>query len=65
MERDKNMIIKFIFNYIFKVLAKNGVRGWLDATNDKSNWLKLVRSSNYIQEVNLQHSLTAGQVFYF
>ncbi|XP_045488833.1 histone-lysine N-methyltransferase PRDM16 isoform X2 [Pieris rapae] len=50
--------------YAWEVLGKNGVRGWLDGTADKSNWLKFVRSSNYSHDVNVQHLLLAGQIWY-
>ncbi|XP_073962070.1 transcription factor hamlet-like isoform X3 [Choristoneura fumiferana] len=49
--------------YAWEVLGKNGVRGWLDGTTEKSNWLKLVRSTTS-QDVNVQHLLQAGQVWY-
>ncbi|KAJ0174600.1 hypothetical protein K1T71_009708 [Dendrolimus kikuchii] len=51
-------------NYAWEVLGKNGIRGWLDGTNEKSNWLKLVRSTNYPHDVNVQHILQSGQVWY-
>ncbi|XP_030020320.2 transcription factor hamlet isoform X2 [Manduca sexta] len=50
--------------FAWEVLGKNGIRGWLDGTTEKSNWLKLVRSTNYPHDVNLQHLLLAGQVWY-
>ncbi|XP_063626052.1 histone-lysine N-methyltransferase PRDM16-like isoform X2 [Cydia splendana] len=50
--------------YAWEVLGKNGIRGWLDGSSEKSNWLKLVRSTNYPQDVNVQHLLLAGQVWY-
>ncbi|XP_026726810.1 MDS1 and EVI1 complex locus protein-like isoform X2 [Trichoplusia ni] len=50
--------------YALEVRDKNGVSGWLDATTEKSNWLKLVRSTNYPQEVNVQHLLLGGQVWF-
>ncbi|CAK1555649.1 unnamed protein product [Leptosia nina] len=50
--------------YAWEVLGKNGVRGWLDGTTDKSNWLKFVRSTNYTHDVNVQHLLLAGQIWY-
>ncbi|CAG4952165.1 unnamed protein product [Colias eurytheme] len=50
--------------FAWEVLGKNGVRGWLDGTTDKSNWLKFVRSTNYSHDVNVQHLLLAGQIWY-
>ncbi|XP_022822686.1 PR domain zinc finger protein 16-like isoform X2 [Spodoptera litura] len=50
--------------YAWEVRDKNGVTGWWDATTEKSNWLKLVRSTNYPHDVNVQHFLRAGQVWY-
>ncbi|KAL0871268.1 hypothetical protein ABMA27_005023 [Loxostege sticticalis] len=50
--------------YAWEVLGKNGIRGWLDGTTEKSNWLKLIRSTNYPHDVNVQHQLHAGQVWY-
>ncbi|CAG9788765.1 unnamed protein product [Diatraea saccharalis] len=50
--------------YAWEVLGKNGIRGWLDGTAEKSNWLKLVRSTSYPHDVNVQHLLHAGQVWY-
>ncbi|XP_075980650.1 transcription factor hamlet-like isoform X2 [Anticarsia gemmatalis] len=50
--------------FAWEVLGKNGVRGWLDGTTEKSNWLKLVRFTNYPHDVNVQHLLLAGQVYY-
>ncbi|CAB3234126.1 unnamed protein product [Arctia plantaginis] len=50
--------------FAWEVLGKNGVRGWLDGTTEKSNWLKLVRFTNYPHDVNVQHLLLAGQVWY-
>ncbi|XP_050682204.1 MDS1 and EVI1 complex locus protein EVI1-A-like isoform X2 [Leptidea sinapis] len=50
--------------FAWEVLGKNGVRGWLDGTTDKTNWLKFVRSTNYSNDVNVQHLLLAGQIWY-
>ncbi|KAI5642102.1 zinc finger, c2H2 type domain-containing protein [Phthorimaea operculella] len=50
--------------FAWEVLGKNGIRGWLDGTTEKTNWLKLVRSTNYPHDVNVQHLLLAGQVWY-
>ncbi|XP_026321463.1 MDS1 and EVI1 complex locus protein-like isoform X3 [Hyposmocoma kahamanoa] len=50
--------------YAWEVLGKNGIRGWLDGSAEKMNWLKLVRSTNYTHDVNVQHLLLAGQVWY-
>ncbi|XP_049875640.1 histone-lysine N-methyltransferase PRDM16-like isoform X2 [Pectinophora gossypiella] len=50
--------------YAWEVLGKNGIRGWLDGSTEKGNWLKLVRSTNYGPDVNVQHLLLAGQVWY-
>ncbi|XP_011547900.3 histone-lysine N-methyltransferase PRDM16 isoform X3 [Plutella xylostella] len=50
--------------YAWEVIGKNGVRGWLDGTTEKSNWLKLVRSTNYPHDVNVQYCLAAGQIWY-
>lgn len=50
-------------SYYFQVLGKNGIRGWLDGSAEKMNWLKLVRSTNYTHDVNVQHLLLAGQVW--
>ncbi|CAK1587033.1 unnamed protein product [Parnassius mnemosyne] len=50
--------------YAWEVLGKNGIRGWLDGTTEKTNWLKLVRSTNYPHDVNVQHLLVAGQIWY-
>ncbi|XP_039756253.1 histone-lysine N-methyltransferase PRDM16-like isoform X1 [Pararge aegeria] len=50
--------------YAWAVVGKNGVRGWLDGRADKSNWMKFVNSTNYPHDVNLQHLLHAGQVYY-
>ncbi|RVE49812.1 hypothetical protein evm_005542, partial [Chilo suppressalis] len=50
--------------YAWEVLGKNGIRGWLDGSGEKSNWLKLVRSTSYPHDVNMQHLLHAGQVWY-
>ncbi|KAL4711523.1 hypothetical protein ACJJTC_000539, partial [Scirpophaga incertulas] len=50
--------------YAWEVLGKNGIRGWLDGTMEKTNWLKLIRSTTYPHDVNLQHLLVAGQVWY-
>ncbi|OWR46094.1 transcription factor hamlet like protein [Danaus plexippus plexippus] len=47
-----------------QVFGKNGVRSWLDAAADKSNWFKLVRCATSPHEVNLQHEKFAGQVWY-
>ncbi|XP_023942425.2 histone-lysine N-methyltransferase PRDM16 [Bicyclus anynana] len=50
--------------YAWAIVGKNGVRGWLDGREDKSNWMKFVNSTNYPHDVNLQHLLHAGQVYY-
>ncbi|CAH0725700.1 unnamed protein product, partial [Brenthis ino] len=50
--------------YAWEVVGKNGVRGWLDGTTEKSNWLKYVRSTTYPHDVNVQHLLLAGQIWY-
>nr|XP_013189761.1 unnamed protein product [Amyelois transitella] len=50
--------------YAWEVVGKNGIRGWLDGTTEKANWLKFIRSTNYTQDVNLQHLLHAGEVWY-
>ncbi|GBP75225.1 Transcription factor hamlet [Eumeta japonica] len=47
-----------------KLLGKNGVRGWLDGTKEKSNWLKLIRWTSYVGDINLQFSLSNGQLWY-
>ncbi|XP_061379331.1 histone-lysine N-methyltransferase MECOM-like isoform X2 [Danaus plexippus] len=52
------------FNGKSEVFGKNGVRSWLDAAADKSNWFKLVRCATSPHEVNLQHEKFAGQVWY-
>ncbi|XP_072944543.1 transcription factor hamlet-like isoform X2 [Epargyreus clarus] len=48
--------------YAFEVFGKNG--GWLDGTTDNTNWLKFIRSSNYPHDVNVQHMLLGGQLWY-
>ncbi|XP_013180190.1 PREDICTED: PR domain zinc finger protein 16-like isoform X3 [Papilio xuthus] len=51
--------------YAWEVLGKNGFRGWLDGSEDRSNWLKLVRRAvDYPQDVNMQHLMVAGQIWY-
>ncbi|XP_068617660.1 transcription factor hamlet-like isoform X2 [Battus philenor] len=50
--------------YAWEVLGKNGIRGWMDGTAEKTNWLKLVRSTSYSQDVNVQHLLLSGQIWY-
>ncbi|CAH2043788.1 unnamed protein product, partial [Iphiclides podalirius] len=50
--------------YAWEVLGKNGIRGWLDGTTEKTNWLKFVRSTNYPHDVNVLHSLVSGQIWY-
>lgn len=54
---------KLSLSHFFQVLGKNGIRGWLDGSAEKMNWLKLVRSTNYTHDVNVQHLLLAGQVW--
>ncbi|XP_041982106.1 histone-lysine N-methyltransferase PRDM16-like isoform X2 [Aricia agestis] len=50
--------------FAWEVLGKKGVRCWLDGTTDKTNWLKIVRSTNFPQDVNVQHLLLGGQIWY-
>ncbi|XP_053610880.1 histone-lysine N-methyltransferase PRDM16-like isoform X3 [Plodia interpunctella] len=50
--------------YAWEVVGKNGIRGWLDGTTEKGNWLKLIRYTNYTHDANLQHTLHAGEVWY-
>ncbi|XP_064073558.1 histone-lysine N-methyltransferase MECOM-like isoform X2 [Vanessa tameamea] len=50
--------------YAWEVHGKNGVRGWLDGTTEKTNWLKFVRSTTYSHDINVQHFLLAGQIWY-
>lgn len=50
--------------YAWEVRDRHGVSGWLDGTNEKSNWLKFVRSSNYPHDVNVQHLWLAGKIWY-
>ncbi|XP_057326321.1 histone-lysine N-methyltransferase MECOM-like isoform X2 [Microplitis mediator] len=42
----------------------NGVRGWLDASHEPSNWLKYIRSTASPHAVNMRHVLVAGQMVY-
>ncbi|XP_059052624.1 histone-lysine N-methyltransferase MECOM-like isoform X2 [Achroia grisella] len=50
--------------YAWEFLGKNGIRGWLDGTTEKSNWLKYIRSTSYTHDANVQHTLHAGEVWY-
>lgn len=50
--------------YAWEVVGKNGIRGWIDGSTERTNWLKLVRSTNYTPDVNLQQILIVGQVWY-
>ncbi|XP_046752733.1 histone-lysine N-methyltransferase MECOM-like [Diprion similis] len=46
-------------------IAGSGVRGWLDASHEASNWLKYVRSvRGPMHAVNMRHVLIGGQVVY-
>ncbi|XP_066584194.1 transcription factor hamlet-like isoform X2 [Prorops nasuta] len=45
-------------------VARSGVRGWLDASHEASNWLKYVRSSPNPHAANMRHVLIGGQVLY-
>ncbi|XP_012270736.1 MDS1 and EVI1 complex locus protein EVI1 [Orussus abietinus] len=55
----------FDLRYAWEVrIAANGVRGWLDASHVKSNWLKYIRSTTRPQTVNMRHVLIGGQMLY-
>ncbi|XP_048510022.1 histone-lysine N-methyltransferase MECOM-like isoform X2 [Athalia rosae] len=52
-------------HYAWEVrIAGNGVRGWLDASHEASNWLKYVRSTTSPHAVNMRHVLIGGQMVY-
>ncbi|XP_011302457.1 PR domain zinc finger protein 16-like isoform X2 [Fopius arisanus] len=42
----------------------SGVRGWLDASREASNWLKYIRSISNPQAVNMRHVLIGGEIVY-
>ncbi|XP_015607985.1 MDS1 and EVI1 complex locus protein isoform X2 [Cephus cinctus] len=50
--------------YAWEVCAGNGVRGWLDASHEATNWLKYVRSTASPHAVNMRHVLIGGQMVY-
>ncbi|CAL1674608.1 unnamed protein product [Lasius platythorax] len=45
-------------------IAGSGVRGWLDASHETSNWLKYIRSTASPHAVNMRHVLIGGQMVY-
>ncbi|XP_062532113.1 histone-lysine N-methyltransferase PRDM16 isoform X6 [Bombyx mori] len=50
--------------YAWEIIGKNSIRCWMDGTTNKTNWLKLVRSSSYTRDVNMQHVLLSGEIWY-
>lgn len=47
-----------------QVVAGSGVRGFLDGSLERQNWLKLIRSSQSRSQANLRYFLQGGQVRY-
>ncbi|XP_034939425.1 transcription factor hamlet-like isoform X2 [Chelonus insularis] len=51
--------------YAWEVRASgNGVRGWLDASDEASNWLKYIRSTSKLHTINMRHVLIREQICY-
>ncbi|XP_044272558.1 histone-lysine N-methyltransferase MECOM-like isoform X4 [Tribolium madens] len=51
-----------IFN-ASQVVAGSGVRGWLDGSGERQNWLKLIRSCDK-NSANMRYYLQGGQLWY-
>jgi hypothetical protein len=49
---------------MYKVVAGNGVRGWLDGSSEHHNWLKLIRSAETKSSANMRYYLQGGQLWY-
>ncbi|XP_047366580.1 histone-lysine N-methyltransferase PRDM16-like isoform X4 [Vespa velutina] len=45
-------------------IVGSGVRGWLDASHDRSNWLKYIRSTATPHLINLRYILIGGEILY-
>ncbi|KAF7382862.1 hypothetical protein HZH66_013264 [Vespula vulgaris] len=45
-------------------IVGSGVRGWLDASHERSNWLKYIRSTATPHLINLRHILIGGEILY-
>ncbi|KAF7383780.1 hypothetical protein HZH68_014537 [Vespula germanica] len=48
----------------FVRIVGSGVRGWLDASHERSNWLKYIRSTATPHLINLRHILIGGEILY-
>ncbi|XP_044272556.1 transcription factor hamlet-like isoform X2 [Tribolium madens] len=49
--------------FAWEVVAGSGVRGWLDGSGERQNWLKLIRSCDK-NSANMRYYLQGGQLWY-